>query len=90
MNVKTMRSKSILSHIRAALQLLFYASPLSAMASVVRTRSSAALVWQLSVMSVANGSLWVLYGLVWLLPSFPLLGLFFLFSVAELSITSGL
>ncbi len=44
--------------------LIFYSAPLSALAEVLRSRSSATLYWPLSVMSCVNGSLWVAYGLV--------------------------
>jgi len=43
--------------------LIYYAAPLSVIAEVLRTRSSARLYWPLSVMSCVNGSLWVAYGL---------------------------
>ncbi|KAK9808574.1 hypothetical protein WJX73_010693 [Symbiochloris irregularis] len=42
--------------------LIFYAAPLSTVAEVFRTRSSASLYWPLSLMNVINGALWVTYG----------------------------
>jgi solute carrier family 50 protein (sugar transporter) len=44
--------------------LIFYATPMSVVAKVVTTRSSASLYWPLAVMACVNGSLWVAYGLV--------------------------
>ncbi len=44
--------------------LMFYAAPLGSLVEVVQTRCSGLLVWQLSLMSILNGLLWVLYGLV--------------------------
>ncbi|KXZ51988.1 hypothetical protein GPECTOR_10g1010 [Gonium pectorale] len=42
--------------------LCYYAAPLSSMAEVMRTRSSASLFWPTSVMNTVNGLLWVAYG----------------------------
>ena len=42
--------------------LVFYSAPLSALAEVVRTRSSAALNPPLALMSIVNGALWSAYG----------------------------
>jgi solute carrier family 50 protein (sugar transporter) len=47
----------------AAILLIFYASPLSTLLEVLRTRCSASLNLPLSVMNVINGSLWLVYGL---------------------------
>jgi solute carrier family 50 protein (sugar transporter) len=47
----------------AAILLLFYASPLSTVVEVVRSRSSDSLHLPLSVMNIVNGSLWLVYGL---------------------------
>lgn len=46
-----------------AILLIFYASPLSTVLEVVRSRSSATLNLPLSVMNVINGTLWLVYGL---------------------------
>ncbi len=43
--------------------LIYYAAPLSVLAKVLSTKSSASLHWPLSVMSCVNGALWVSYGL---------------------------
>ena len=47
-----------------AILLVFYASPLSTVAEVVSTRSSASLYAPLCAMNVVNGLLWVTYGYV--------------------------
>ena len=47
----------------AAILLIFYASPLSTLLEVLRTRCSASLNLPLSVMNVINGSLWLVSGL---------------------------
>ena len=39
-------------------------APLASVVKVIQTRCSGPLVWQLSIMSILNGSLWVAYGLV--------------------------
>ena len=43
---------------------LLAGAPLASMVKVIQTRCSGPLVWQLSLMSILNGSLWVAYGLV--------------------------
>jgi hypothetical protein len=43
--------------------LIFYTAPLSALAEVFRTRSSASLYLPFAAMNVANGVLWTTYGL---------------------------
>lgn len=45
-----------------AILLIFYASPLSTIFEVVRTRNSASLQLPLSVMNAVNGGLWLVYG----------------------------
>ncbi|KAG2501967.1 hypothetical protein HYH03_000463 [Edaphochlamys debaryana] len=42
--------------------LCYYSAPLSTMAEVLRTRSSASLFWPISIMNTINGLLWVAYG----------------------------
>lgn len=42
--------------------LIFYAAPLSSVAEVLSTRSSAALNEPLAAMAIVNGSLWATYG----------------------------
>jgi solute carrier family 50 protein (sugar transporter) len=42
--------------------LIFYAAPLSSVAEVIRTGSSAALNEPLAFMAIANGGLWAAYG----------------------------
>lgn len=42
--------------------LIFYAAPLSTVAQVFKTRSSASLYWPLCLMNVINSTLWVVYG----------------------------
>lgn len=46
-----------------AILLIYYAAPLSTIATVVRTRSSASLHLPLAVMNTINGALWLIYGL---------------------------
>eukprot|EP00878_Enallax_costatus_P035882 GHUV01040127.1.p1 GENE.GHUV01040127.1~~GHUV01040127.1.p1 ORF type:complete len:217 (+),score=21.48 GHUV01040127.1:162-812(+) len=43
--------------------LIFYSAPLSVLAEVLRTRSSAALYLPFAVMNMVNGLLWTAYGL---------------------------
>ena len=43
--------------------LVFYASPLSNLVAVVKTRDASSIYAPLSVISVINGSLWTIYGL---------------------------
>jgi hypothetical protein len=43
--------------------LIFYSAPLSALAEVFRTRSSASLYLPFAAMNVVNGLLWTTYGL---------------------------
>lgn len=50
-------------YLAVGILLIYYAAPLSVLAKVLTTKSSAALYWPLSVMSCVNGSLWVCYGL---------------------------
>ncbi len=42
--------------------LIFYAAPLSSIAEVLRSRSSAALNEPLAFMAIVNGLLWSAYG----------------------------
>lgn len=42
--------------------LIFYSAPLSALAEVFRTRSSATLYLPFAVMNTVNGLLWTAYG----------------------------
>ncbi|KAG2445268.1 hypothetical protein HYH02_008735 [Chlamydomonas schloesseri] len=42
--------------------LCYYGAPLSTMAEVLRSRSSASLFWPTSAMNTVNGLLWVAYG----------------------------
>jgi solute carrier family 50 protein (sugar transporter) len=46
------------------LALIYYASPLSTMAEVVRTRNSASILLPMTIMNVANAGLWTTYGVV--------------------------
>lgn len=43
--------------------IIFYTAPLSVLAEVFRTRSSAALYLPFAVMNAVNGLLWTAYGL---------------------------
>jgi hypothetical protein len=43
--------------------LIFYSAPLSVLAEVLRTRSSASLYLPFAAMNVVNGLLWTTYGL---------------------------
>jgi hypothetical protein len=44
--------------------LIFYSAPLSVIAQVLRSRSSAGLYLPFAIMNVVNGGLWTVYGLV--------------------------
>ncbi len=39
-------------------------TPLLSVVQVIRTRCSGPLIWQMSMMSLINGILWLVYGLV--------------------------
>ncbi|GIL88438.1 hypothetical protein Vretimale_15406 [Volvox reticuliferus] len=54
---------SLISGYTAVFVLLcYYGAPLSTIAEVLRSRSSASLYWPISIMNTVNGLLWVAYG----------------------------
>jgi solute carrier family 50 protein (sugar transporter) len=57
------RAARLWGFVAVAILLVFYASPLSALARVLRARSSAALQRPLALATAASGALWAAYGL---------------------------
>ena len=55
-------AQAVLGLVANALLLLYYSSPLSVVANVVKKRNAAALFWPLSLTSLLNGALWTSYG----------------------------
>jgi solute carrier family 50 (sugar transporter) len=43
----------------------FFGSPLSTLLTIIRTRDASSLFWPMGVMTVCNGTAWVIYG-VWI------------------------